>query len=65
MANNVIRAVTVECDDCGYTYDELDVTPTEEMEQARKYGWTGTHRKCWCPDCSKRREALKYGSTSD
>lgn len=33
----------------------------EEMEQARKYGWTGTYRKCWCPDCSKRREALKDG----
>lgn len=27
MAIKVIRAVTVECDDCGYTYDELDVTP--------------------------------------
>ena len=22
-------------------------------------------RKCWCPDCSKRREALKDGSTTD
>ena len=38
MAIKVIRAVAVECDDCGYTYDELDVTPAEEMEQARKYG---------------------------
>ena len=61
MAIKMIRAVTVECDECGYNFDEVDVTPTEEMEEVRKYGWTGTHRKCWCPDCSKSREALKDG----
>lgn len=65
MAIKVIRAVTVECDECGYNYDEVGLTPAEEMEEARKYGWTGTYRKCWCPDCSKRREALKDGSTTD
>lgn len=65
MAIKVIRSVTVECDDCGFSFDEFDVTPAEEMEQVRKYGGTGTYRKCWCPDCSKRREALKDGSTSD
>ena len=65
MAIKVIRSVTVECDDCGFHFDEFDVTPAEEMEQVRKYGWTGTHRKCWCPDCSKRREVLKDGITTD
>ena len=61
MAIKAIRYVTVECDDCGYAFEEFDVTPAEEMEQVRKHGWTGTHRKCWCPDCSKRREVLKDG----
>ena len=65
MAIKMICAVTVECDECGYNYDEVDVTPAEEMEEVRKYGWTGTYRKCWCPDCSKRLEVLKDGSTSD
>ena len=32
MAIKVIRSVTVECDDCGFHFDEFDVTPAEEME---------------------------------
>lgn len=58
MAIKVVRAVAVECDDCGYTYDELDVTPAEEMEQARKYGMR--RRRTFRRGKEQRRESHEH-----
>jgi len=44
------------CDRCGKCVEEVDYRPEEEMEFLRRFGWTGTYRKCFCSACSKELE---------
>lgn len=45
--------VSVICDKCGYGFDEVHATPSTYMSILKNEGWTGTYRKCYCPNCSK------------
>ena len=44
--------VSVRCDRCGYGFDECYATPATYMTILKENGWTGTYRKCYCPNCS-------------
>lgn len=48
--------LSIRCDDCGQGYDALDGSIKEEMKVLLNNGWTGTHRKCYCPECSRKRD---------
>ena len=65
MPIKAMPCVSIRCDGCGRGHDEIYTTPKSEMENLKLYGWTGTYKKCFCPVCSKGREALKDGNTTD
>lgn len=46
---------SVTCDGCGTGFDEIMYHSREEMISLRNDGWTGTIKKCFCPECSLRR----------
>lgn len=49
-----LDAVSITCDGCGTGYDEIGTSPQREMEYLKAWGWTGTYRKCYCLECSKK-----------
>lgn len=51
--------VTIRCDGCGEGHDEIGVTPKYAMDDMKAAGWTGNYRKCFCPECSKKRAAMQ------
>lgn len=55
MPISAIPCVSIRCDGCGLEYDEMYSSPKYEMKNLRLQGWTGTHRKCFCPVCSAKR----------
>lgn len=44
--------VSVTCDKCGISFDEIDKNVLDTMEELRIEGWSGTYRKCYCPECT-------------
>ena len=54
-----LPCVSVTCDGCGYGYDEIGTNPRAYMEALRYVGWTGTYRKCYCPECSRKQKAVE------
>lgn len=54
MPISTLYAVSVRCDGCGKGWDDLySCRVAEYMESLKLEGWTGTYRKCYCPECSK------------
>lgn len=49
--------LSITCDGCGTGYDAVDGSAKDEMQALRDNGWTGTYRKCFCPECSKRMDS--------
>lgn len=54
MSIKTMPCVSITCDGCGYGYDEMHTTPVQEIEVLKRLGWTGTYKKCFCPECSKK-----------
>ena len=48
-----IPCVSVRCDKCGYSFDELYAYPKSYMEYLKEAGWAGSYRKCYCPKCNE------------
>lgn len=61
MPIKAMPCVSIRCDGCGKGHDEMYTTPKWEMENLRRYGWTGTYKKCYCPECSIKRMPPLYG----
>ena len=59
MGIKAMPCVAITCDMCGKGHDELWTTPKQEMKNLKNFGWTGTYKKCFCPDCSKKINSLK------
>lgn len=51
-----MQCISVRCDGCGHSYDEMHTTPKLEMDYLKKHGWTGTYKKYYCPICSEERK---------
>lgn len=59
MPIRLLYAVSVRCDGCGKGWDDFYSTSriAEYMQSLKSSeGWTGTYRKCYCPECSKDME---------
>lgn len=49
--------ISIRCDICDAGEDLLDVASIQEIWKAyRDLGWDGTIRKCYCPECSRKRK---------
>lgn len=49
--------ISIRCDICDAGEDLLDGYSVQETWLAfKEIGWTGTIRKCYCPECSRRRK---------